>query len=259
MLDYLQYRRWVTNAWEMTRTRRHHRAGQTLVAQLRDGRTLNLRGGTQDPSVFHEIFVRDVYRIQHRDHTPLNTVLDLGGNCGMFSARIAPLARSVFAYEPVPSNFEQLKQNVRSSPHITPINSAVGATRGTLRLYPGSTDRGTGRFSAHPDASTHDTSHPFDVPSIPLVEVFQTHAIEQLDLLKIDIEGAEHEVLEAAPDALLRRIREIVGEYHPATSADGKPRDINSLRSQLERSGFIVQIDPNPKAPGTGMFFASRR
>ncbi len=258
MLEYLHYRRWVTNAWEMTRTRRHHRAGQTLQAHLLDGRTLNLRGGTQDPSVFHEIFVRDVYRIQQRSAKPLNTVLDLGGNCGMFSARIAPMAKRVIAYEPVPSNFEQLKLNVRSSPHITPVNNAVGATRGTLRLYPGTTDRGTGRFSAHPDASTHDTEHPFDVPSIPLTEVFHSHNIDQLDLLKIDIEGAEHEVLEAAPETVLNRIHEIVGEYHPATGADGSPRNINSLRTLLENAKFKVDIQPNPKAPGTGMFFASR-
>lgn len=251
MLDYLAYRKHVHNAWDLASTRRSHRAGQTLEARLRDGRTLTLRGGTQDPSVFHEVFVRDVYRLSN-DASPLKDVLDLGGNVGMFSVRIASRARRVFAYEPVPSNFEQLKRNVAGYPNITPVNEAVGATHGVLKLFPGQSDRGTGRFSAHPDASTHDTAHPFEVPCVTLAMVFQRHGIEQLDLMKIDVEGAEHEILRAGA-GLLGRVARIVGEYHPASTGSGE-----SLKAMLEGSGFRVEMQPNPKAAGTGMFFARR-
>lgn len=251
MLDYLAYRKHVRNAWTLASTRRSHRAGQTLEARLLDGRTLTLRGGTQDPSVFHEVFVRDVYRMAS-ETTRLNDVLDLGGNVGMFSVRVAPRAKRVIAYEPVPTNFEQLRRNASGYPNITPVNEAVGAAQGVLKLFPGQSDRGTGRFSAHPDASTHDTAHPFEVPCVTLATAFERHGIETLDLMKIDVEGAEHEILGAGV-SLLGRVARIVGEYHPASTGTGE-----SLKALLEREGFRVEMEPNPKAPGTGMFFARR-
>jgi FkbM family methyltransferase len=251
MFDYLAYRKHVRNAWAMAQSRRSHQAGQTLEAVLHDGRTLALRGGTQDPSVFHEVFVRDVYRMAS-ETAQLQDVLDLGGNVGMFSVRVAARSRRVFAYEPVPTNYEQLKINAAGYPNILAVNEAVGATRGVLKLFPGQSERGTGRFSAHPDASTHDTAHPFEVPCVTLETVFERHAIERLDLMKIDVEGAEHEIL-AAGVSLLGRVARIVGEYHPAPTGSAK-----SLKALLEAAGFAVETLPNPKTPGTGMFFARR-
>src|SRR5262245_21889577 len=118
MLNYLGYRRYASNAWELARLRRRHKAGQTIQALLHDGHRLVLRGGTQDPSVFHEIYVRDVYRVGSYKKGD-GDVVDLGGNVGLFSTRVANLAQRVFVYEPVPSNFRQLVLNTESFGNIT--------------------------------------------------------------------------------------------------------------------------------------------
>jgi len=252
MLNYLGYRRHATNAWKLARSRRRHKSGQTIEALLHDGHRLVLRGGTQDPSVFHEIYVRDVYRIASYERGE-GDIIDLGGNVGLFSTRVAQLAKRVFVYEPIPSNFRQLELNTKSFSNITAVQEAVGARRGMLTLFASAAERGTGRFSAHPDSGTHDTSKSFNVPCITLAELFERHEIEQCDLLKIDVEGAEYEILGAARQSVYDKIKAIVGEYHASDSGT-----LDSLKSNLVAAGFQLEFEPNLKTPGSGMFFAKR-
>lgn len=64
---------------------------------------------------------------------------------------------------------------------------------------------------------------------------------EQVDLLKVDCEGAEFEVFLNAPDALLKRISRIACEYHPVAG-----HAIYELRQRLEELGFTVEREGGP-------------
>lgn len=249
-INYFSYRRHAANAWTLARSRRHHKTGQTIEAMLHDGHRLVLRGGTQDHSVFHEIYVRDVYRIgSYKPGT--GDIVDLGGNVGLFSTRVAALGRRVIVYEPIPTNFQQLLLNVGSFNNIIPVQEAVGGQHGSLALFASTSERGTGRFSAHPDSTTHDTSRSFTVPCITLDELFAHHQIERCDLLKIDVEGAEYEILDATSNSTFNRINTIAGEFHPSESSS-----MDRLKLKLKSHGLEIEIIPNPKTKGTGMFFA---
>jgi hypothetical protein len=71
--------------------------------------------------------------------------------------------------------------------------------------------------------------------------------IAELDMLKMDVEGAEHEVFPATPTQVLRRIRHIGLEYHPNGSKSG-------LFALLTAAGFdLVQDAPTPLAPNSGV------
>lgn len=48
---------------------------------------------------------------------------------------------------------------------------------------------------------------------ISLGQLLRDHAVESVDLLKIDVEGGEYAILESAPADVLSRIRNIVFEY----------------------------------------------
>src|SRR5512144_2652965 len=122
--DYLALRRIAANPWETVRFRKTRRPGQTLAVQLRESAPLALRGDSNDFHIFHRIFLRDEYRLE-RLPARLGDVLDLGANVGLFAARIAPRARRVFCYEPVPANFAQLERNVAPLANVEAFREAA--------------------------------------------------------------------------------------------------------------------------------------
>ncbi len=63
-------------------------------------------------------------------------------------------------------------------------------------------------------------THGCTVEGVSLATLFERERIETIDMLKMDIEGAEHDVLLSAPKDVLRRIRTLALEYHPNASKE---------------------------------------
>jgi FkbM family methyltransferase len=255
--DYVRLRGYTSDAMELVRMRRRHRSGESLRAQMKGARTagvVELRGGTQDVSVFFEIFARDVYRLAEVP-SKLNTVVDLGGNVGLFAVRVAGMCERVLSFEPMPENFERLRANTTGLENVFAFRQAVGGHDGALSLYCSTTSRGTGRFSTQPQPEIHDASQASQVECISLDTLFRRHNVARCDLLKIDIEGSEYDVLLKAPDDVLARIDRIHGEYHPAND---RPDALNALRGRLEKSGFRSRFVGQARDTRYGMFFANR-
>jgi Methyltransferase FkbM domain len=61
--------------------------------------------------------------------------------------------------------------------------------------------------------------------------------VSEVDLLKLDIEGAELDVLDSIDDETLRRIRQISVEFHDFTYPDTAGR-VGSIRQHLRAAGF---------------------
>lgn len=238
------------NAVQIVRFRRRQRSGDELSVALRDGRRLFLRGGTQDLSIFRRVFVHDEYRVA-AFATGLSCVLDLGAHVGIFAALVAPLAERVIAYEPVPENFCRLERNVASSRNVEAIRAGVDARDGVLTLFGPRTPRGSARFSKHEVARGAPR---IEVPCVSLDTLFARHDVDRCDLLKLDVEGAEHDILEQASAGTLARIRRIHGEYHPFGRESGGDR----LEALLTGHDFLVERVPKRKRAGQGLFFARR-
>lgn len=251
--DYRALKRFTPDVGVLVRHRRRHRSGETIRARLAGGK-VELRGGTQDVSVFFEIFARDVYRLGSIPGR-LGTVIDLGANVGLFALRVAPMSGRVLGFEPMPENFERLRAHTAGLANVSVHPQAVGSADGTLALYPAAAARGTGRFSAQPQAQVHDPSRRIEVECIGLDSLFDRHRIERCDLLKIDIEGSEYDVLLNASAATLAKIQRIHGEFHPSNDR----RDaLAQLKARLDESGFVTTWAPQRADPRYGMFFAHR-
>src|ERR1035438_165477 len=101
---------------------RGRRSGLRLLA-FRDGFNVMLRSGSRDWDVLHEILFAGSYSRAFEFAASLpsgGSVLDLGGNIGLFSltcARRAPGAR-IFAYEPGPPNFRMFEMNCLANPDL---------------------------------------------------------------------------------------------------------------------------------------------
>lgn len=164
------------------------------VPQLVNPVTLRLR--TSDVSVFEEIVIRGQYAL------PLpvepETIVDAGANIGLASIYYAnryPKARIV-AVEPEPSNFDVLLQNVRGYSNILPIQAALWCRDGyvTLNAEQGS-DAGKSKVGF-----TVGKGDGLLVRAITIPTLMQEAHISSIQLLKVDIEGAEKEVFEDARD-----------------------------------------------------------
>ncbi|NJR39752.1 MAG: hypothetical protein HC781_14175 [Leptolyngbyaceae cyanobacterium CSU_1_4] len=64
--------------------------------------------------------------------------------------------------------------------------------------------------------------------------------LERIDLLKMDVEGAEYDILFTCPNETLAKIQRVVMEYH---EFDGEKRNRFDLARLLEAHGFHVVVE----------------
>lgn len=230
----------------------------------RDWATLRLRGvdyqirlGSGEVSVIPEIYIDRVYdRLADFVPVPGWTVLDVGANAGFFAAQQAQRGAVVYAFEPNPDCFERLtllSGQAPISPRLNLFNVAVGSSRGSAWLVgdPGRTTT----------ASVSRATVAFDSPSAVAVELVTLDECAELaelgsvDLLKIDVEGAENEVI-AGANQILGRVARIVVEYHSSEL-------LEQLTNTLSGHGFALALDvndpwPNAKTLGVGVAYYRR-
>lgn len=138
------------------------------------------------------------------------TFVDIGANIGLYTlnaARTLGPAGRIIAFEPGPEAVRRLRMNLslnRTDATITHVECAVGASEGVMGLYlDGSNLGGSSLVHEHGGDAT-------PVQVRPLLAVLQELGIRSIDLLKIDIEGAEDQALlpffDSAPASLHPRL-----------------------------------------------------
>lgn len=171
---------------------------------------VKLRTGTSDYFIFRQIMIDN-------EHMPLknlsiSTVLDLGANIGLASAWfLSRLSDSrVFAVEADPDNFAICRENLaRYGDRAQVLHGAAWTHRTMLSLH----SRACSADNWVQEQEGRDTEvvkvQGWDIPSLIEMSHF-----DQIDLLKIDIEGAEEHIFRADSSNWLRRVRNICIELH---------------------------------------------
>ena len=207
----------------------------TVDIRTADGLMITIRRNRWDARVLQEIFLSRPY-----DRTLAlpdgGTVVDVGGYIGDFALYAATRlkAKKVVVYEPSPKNFALLQRNI-SMNHLTnrivAVNKAVG-TAGSMMLNTNSPDRDQVNVSSYGHKHSGDL---VAVDSDSLSNILETHNLGQVDLLKLDCEGAEYDIILSTPPEVLRRVRHIVFEHH---EIDGAADLLQATRSKLLGAGF---------------------
>lgn len=136
-------------------------------------------------------------------------VVDVGANIGTTSIPFAQAGYRVLAVEPVPRNFDMLRENAASNGferQVQLVNVAVSTTAGEVQMWTGS---GSGLAEvaiegADPTSTRWgDRGELVSVPALPLDEILAAHAGELDDVVLIwcDVQGSEMEVIRSCPDA----------------------------------------------------------
>jgi FkbM family methyltransferase len=144
--------------------------------------------------------------------------IDVGANVGGYSEALLTLTSArVIAFEPLPLAFAAVRQLGERFPgRLTAVNLGVGDTSAVVDLHYGSGDSEHASFSAEVD-EIEFVSNPNTMPvqMTTLDRYFDEHEVPQIDLIKIDTEGYEHEVLVGARGTIERyRPRFIQIEYN---------------------------------------------
>ena len=176
-------------------------------------------------------------------------IFDVGANRGEWcEAALANASSStlqtIYAFEPVPHTFTKLKEKI-SNENVITSNIAIGNINGTSKLVVPMTPSAQGasffdraRFSVMKTCS-------ITVPVRSLDSFCNEHGIEQIDLLKIDTEGAELAVLQGAASLLESKTVSAIQFEYGGTYKDAKIKllDVYNL---LTANGYqIYRISPN--------------
>ncbi|HEX8474137.1 MAG TPA: FkbM family methyltransferase [Pyrinomonadaceae bacterium] len=151
--------------------------------------------------------------------------VDVGANWGYFTLLAADLVGKhgrILAIEPHPMLFSLLERNISKNmlPHVTALSVAVADREGEMNLA-GFRDEdansGTSRLTHAPSSTVPN----FRVATRLLEPLLDEYGAREVDLIKIDIEGAEGLVLATMSEGLRRaHYKHILLELHPAALAE---------------------------------------
>jgi FkbM family methyltransferase len=138
---------------------------------------------------------------------PTSTVLDLGCNKGAFIRSMRQTyGCSCFAVEPNPRLFERLN----SMSDIRAFNYAVAGSAGEVDFCLADNDEASNIVRTGGDC----VGETVKVRTIGLAGLLEQMRVEYVDLLKVDIEGAEIEMFDAMPDSIAPAFGQLTVEFH---------------------------------------------
>lgn len=170
----------------------------------------HVRVPSSDIDTFVQIFINQEYNFLVESHP--KTIVDAGANIGLASIYFAnkyPDAK-IIAIEPEQSNYELLKKNIAPYPNIIPLQAALWNKNEELDLI----DPGLGNWgfmTTLKDSSEHHSCH--SVMAITIDKIIENYNLEKIDVLKIDIEGAEKEVFNDT-SSWIEKVDSLIVELH---------------------------------------------
>ena len=194
------------------------------------GASFHCRKKTSDRFVVNEIF-STTYPV---DITESSVVVDAGANIGAFTVYAAMIAKQgrVCVFEPDPTNHAQLKKNVELNKleNVTLFQDALAARNETRELFLSKRNKGASSMF-HGGGKSHQ------INCVAFGDVFEHCGIDHIDVLKVDVEGAEYEILFSGSDEVFKRIDQITLEFHDFL---GLPHRYPDLVAFLKDKGYTV-------------------
>lgn len=247
-------------------------SGDPVVISLPNDLKLALRSQQEvgcAEYIIKEIFRSGAYVRPGFELSSTDTVVDIGGNIGVFSLWAAPQVARVISVEPTAA-IDCLENSLALNKieNVSIVRQAVSDRSGTIEMlqYPG--------FNAVTHLATFtpsfwgqrliklfyrkETEAPQRItcPCAPLEEILDAQNADQVDFLKVDCEGGEYAVFNSISDSTLARISRIGMEYHELNSG----MDHRQIVQRLKSSGFDVTVKRTllDRLVRTGMIWAKR-
>jgi len=185
-------------------------------------------------------------------------VFDIGANVGLYTLlaalKVGPNGK-IYAFEPVPSIFKRLKENLELNNiyNVVPIPIAVSDKKGIARISVAGMGSSLVYYPVHASGFV-------EVPTEPLDTFVEQEDIKRVDAIKLDVEGAELHVIRGA-DQTIRKFKPIMMvEINPMTlkAAGTTPEELfqtvigYGYQAYIIRNGKAVPVTQPIKARWRG-------
>lgn len=182
-----------------------------------------------------DLLLREYEWMGIRPDEPRGLVVDGGAHVGTFTATVAGAAERVIAVEAHPVTAAILRRNLAHNglDNVETIEAALWPEHGTVSF------EAEGQSSSATVIDAGESS--IEVDTVTLGDLVADHG--PIDLLKLDIEGAEHRLLQDTPDAVFADIHAMVGELHLWAAEDGTEA---AFVERLKALGYEVEVRQLP-------------
>jgi FkbM family methyltransferase len=231
--------------------------GGYWLHRYRNGTVVRTSLGGAPPEI-RDAHARDVFLFDYEPR-PDDTVIDLGAGLGsevcLFSRLVGARGR-VVSIEAHPRTFAGLRRTIELNAltNVLPLECAVVGEPGRVLLGDDPVDHVL-------NGLTRDAARAVVVTGRRLDEIVRSLGIERVDLLKMNIEGAELEVLESSRDVLATVDHLVVSCHDFLVDTPGPDwrRTFDRVIALLRSAGYAIRTRPTDSRPWIRCYvYASR-
>ncbi len=167
-----------------------------------------------DQALEYEIFIKKEYAFADYFIQNANLIFDIGGHRGYFSKyclSINPWV-TIHYFEPIPALYQQAKLLLENQNTVVLNNVGIAAQEWTQTLY--FNPQKTMQSSKYTKTKLNPDGEQIQVNMQNLEQYCTQNHIDQIDLVKMDVEGMEYEIIQSWSDDFLQKIQAIVLEFH---------------------------------------------
>jgi len=180
--------------------------------------------GKKDRGVLSHLF-SDGYRIIPSASHKIEYIVDCGANIGVETLKFRyfnPNAH-IIAVEADPVNFNVLRENFENDDKVVALNKGVWPVRTKLTLKRGVSAEAT---------QVEPSSEHGEIEAIPISEIMSVYNLPRIDILKLDIEGAEEALFSKGIEEWIGKVNAIIFECNPDEAPNGVRRLVEALGNE---------------------------
>jgi FkbM family methyltransferase len=212
---------------------------ESYIAENDQGHRISIRPGTGERFAFYENLIRFDYLKNGVSLKKGDFVIDIGANIGCFTVLAASLVGDdgqVIAIEPDPETYQQLLSNIQINNlhNVTALNIAVTSENTPITLNVSPNSLYTSIYTEIDDK--YLTGKTITVDGRTLTSLIDQLQIKEIQLLKMDCEGAEYNILASLDENISCKIKQISMEVHKIPEHDPK-----EIEDSLMNLGFKLK------------------
>jgi FkbM family methyltransferase len=165
-------------------------------------------------------------------HLASGTVIDLGANIGQFASAIADQGKACHAVEADPNVFRRIPDRKE----ITKHNLAITDRNGSVEFF--LSENSEANSVQRAIAGGHGIKETISCPGSTLQAFLSQNGIDDIALLKVDIEGSEEHLFDSTPDDALKKMKQITVEFHDFIPGSISSAKVDQIARRLAALGF---------------------
>jgi FkbM family methyltransferase len=208
---------------------------------------------------YNEMFVERKYDCYNLNN--LDVVLDIGANNGLFSLlMLNDGCKKIYAFEPNQESLINLKHLFRNTDKVVSVEKAVYTKDEPLEFFIDPNNTTIGSVSEQHLLSNGTSVQKIVVPAVSLKTFIKENNLDRISLVKMDIEGAEYEIIHNLEDEIFDKVDRFLIEYHENTDnrvvklidkLKSKGYDIDQIRNQNSKNNDLMTYTYQDSKIGT--------